>query len=109
MRGNIFHQYFLLAAETTADARLDDADPLYRQTQHGSHHAAHMEWNLRGSADHESIILIPIGDTDMRLDMRLLNFWHFVERLEDHIGIAEAFFHIANVNADVRREILVWV
>ena len=106
MRGNVFHQNFLLAAEAAADARLDHADSLDGQSQHGRQHSADVERHLRGGANHQSVIFIPIGDTHMRLDVRLLNFWHFVFGFEDFIGFGETFFHIANVNADFCGEIL---
>ena len=76
VRGHIFHQDFLLAAEAAADARLDHADALDGQAQHGRHHPAHVERNLRGGADNEAVVLVPVGDNNVRLDVRLLHLGH---------------------------------
>ena len=65
-----------------------------------------MERHLRGGADHQTVIFVPIGDTDMWFDMRLLHFRYFVFCFEDFICFSKAFFHVADVNADMGGEIL---
>jgi hypothetical protein len=105
MRGDIFHQHFLFAAEAAADARLDDADALDGQSQHGGEHTSHVEGYLRGGADHQPVILVPIRDRDVRLDVCLLHFRHAVFGFKDLIGFGESFFHVADVDADFRGEI----
>ena len=47
MRGDIFDQNFLLAAESAADARLDYANAFRRQLQNGREHAARVKRHLR--------------------------------------------------------------
>ena len=106
MSGHVFHQHFLFAAEASADARLDHADSLHGQSQNWCEHSSYVEWHLRGCANHETIIFIPISDTYMRLDMCLLNFWYFIFSFENFVGFGETFFNIADVNADFSGEIL---
>ena len=65
-----------------------------------------MERHLRGGTDHQTIIFIPVGHADVRLDVRLLDLRYLVFRFEDLIGFGESFFHVADVDADVGGEIL---
>jgi hypothetical protein len=109
VRGHVFHQYFLFAAESAANARFDHADAFHRQVQHWREHAPHMERHLRGRANDEPVIFIPIRHTDVRLDVRLLYLWHFILCFENFICFLEPFFHIANVNADLGGEIPRWI
>ncbi len=45
----------------------------------------------------------------MRLDVRLLDFGHFIFRFEDLIGFGKSFFHIADVDADLSGQILLGI
>ncbi len=98
--GHVFDEHFLLAAKTAADARLDDADALDRQAEHRREHAAHVEGHLRGRADDQPVVFIPPGDGHVRFDVRLLHLGHFVHAFEHPVGFGEAFFHVADVDAD---------
>ena len=65
-----------------------------------------MERHLRRCADYQTVIFVPIGDADVRLDVRLLYFWYFIFCLKNFICFSETFFNVANVNADFCGKIL---
>ena len=106
---HVFHQDFLLAAKTAANARLDHADALDRQVQHRGQDAPGVERHLRAGANHQPVILIPIGHCHVRLDMRLLNLGYFILGFEDVVGFGKAFFHIADVDPNLRRQVVLRV
>ncbi len=64
-----------------------------------------MERHLRAAADHQAVVFVPIGDDDVRLDVRLLHLGHAVLALEDVVGFGKALLHVADVDADVRRQV----
>ena len=45
----------------------------------------------------------------MRLDVRLLNFRNGVFRFKNLVGLGKSFFHVSDVNADLRGKILLWI
>ena len=108
MRCHILDQYFLLAAKSAPDARLDHPDALDRQPQHRRQDAPDVKRHLGAGADHQAVIFIPVGHRHMRLDMRLLDFGHPVIRLKDAIRLGKSLFHIANIDADLRRPVDRW-
>ena len=66
VRGYVLDQHFLLAAEAAADARFDHTDALGRQAQHRREDPPHVERHLSRSANHQTIIFVPIGHDDVR-------------------------------------------
>lgn len=82
---------------------------LIGRSRTGAEHSADVEGNLRGRANYQAVILIPIGHADVRLDMRLLDFGYFILGFENFIRLGEALVHVADINADVRREIFIRV
>ena len=103
---HIFDQHFLFAAKTAADARFDHPDALDRQARApGPGCAAHVERHLRAGADHQAVIFVPIGDDDMRLDVRLLHFGDVVFASKDLVGFGETFLHIADIDTDLGRQV----
>jgi hypothetical protein len=95
---HILDQYFLLAAKSAANARLDHPDALDRQPQDRRQDAAGMEWHLGAGTHHQAVVLIPIRDHHMRLNVRLLHFGHRIFLLINPVSFSESFFDIANVN-----------
>ena len=91
VRRHVLDHDLLLAAEAASDARLDHTNSLDRQSQHGRQHPPYVEGNLRGSPDHQAVILIPVGHDDMRLDRGLLDLGDFVLCLEKTIRRANPF------------------
>ena len=109
MRGHVLHQHFLFAAKAAADARLDDANALDGQIQHRGQHSPDVEGNLRAGANYQPVVFVPKCEGDVRLDVRLLYFGHFVLGLEDFVGLGEALLYVADVNADFGGEIFMGV
>ena len=105
VRADVLDHHLLLVAEPAADARFDDADALDRQPQHRRQDAAGVERHLRAGADHQAVILIPVGDADERLDRRLLHPRHLVLALEDVVGRLQRGVHIAQLDVDMRGQV----
>ena len=64
-----------------------------------------MEWHLCAAANYQTIIFIPIRDDHMRLNMGLLNFRYLIGFLKNMIRLFKPLLHIANIDADLRRQI----
>ena len=103
--GCVLYEDLLFAAKPTANAGLDDADALDRQAQNGGKYASSMERHLCGSADHQPVILVPIGDDHMWLNGRLLHLRNKVLALEDVVGLRKTLVHIPDIDEDVRSEV----
>ena len=97
---DVFDLDFLFAAKTAANAGFHDADALDRQSQHGGEHSARVEGHLRAGADYQTVIFVPVGDANMRLNMRLLHLRHVVNALENAVGFGKTFFYITDIDAD---------
>ena len=104
-RGRVLDQHFLLAAEPAADARLDHADALDRQAQHRRQDAPGVERHLRRGADDQPVVLVPVGDDDVRLEADLLHLGHEVLAFENVVRVGEALVDVADVDEDVRGQV----
>ena len=66
-------------------------------------------WNgtcVRG-ADDQPVVLVPIGDHDVRLDVDVLHLGDEVLALEDVVRLGKALVHVADVDVDVRGQVAV--
>ena len=68
-----------------------------------------MKGYLGAGTDNQAIVLIPIGDDHMRLDVRLVNFWHDIFFFKDLVRLCKAFLNVSNINMDVCSEITGWI
>ena len=109
MRGDILGQRFLLAAKPAADARLDHANSLGRQTEYRRENPARVERYLRRSANDEAVIFVPIRHDNMWLDAHLLHLRDDVLVFENPVCLFESFLDVANfdfyVCANVSRRV----
>ena len=64
-----------------------------------------MERHLGARADDQAIVLIPIADYHMRLNVGLLHLRHLIIRLKNLIGIRKSLVKIANINPDFSSQI----
>ena len=66
-----------------------------------------VERHLCAGPNYQPIILIPVGDNHMGLDMCLLNFRHFIRCLDNFIGFRKPFFNITDINVNLCRQIAI--
>ena len=100
MGGNIFNQNFLLVAKAAANARFNDPNSFDRKPQNRRHLPPNVERHLCARPNHQPIVLIPIGQGNMRLNMRLLHFGNSIFLFKDPVSLSKALFNIANVYAN---------
>jgi hypothetical protein len=105
VRTDVFDHHLLFVAEAAADARLDHPDALDRQPEHRGQDAPGVERHLRARADHQPIVLVPAGDTDVRLDGSLLHPRHLVFPLEDVVGRLQGRVHVPQFDAQAARQV----
>ncbi len=105
MSGHVLDQDFLFAAKTTADARLNHADTFNRQPQHRGKHTPHVERHLCAGANDQAIILVPVTDRHVWLDVRLLHFRHLVYRFINFVGLSKPLLYVPDIDADFSRQI----
>ena len=82
---DVFEQDLLLDAKTTADARLDDANPTWGQADNRRDNTADVVRYLRAGAHHQAIIFVPVGNDDMIFDRGLLHLWNDVLAFYHHV------------------------
>jgi len=102
---DVLDQHLLLDAEAAADTRLDHAYALGRQTNERGNDASHVIGHLRAGAHHQPVVLVPVGDGDMRLDRRLLHLRHAVLVLDDEISLGKTLLDVTDAGLDVRRHV----
>ena len=102
---DVFEQDLLLDAKTTADARLDDANPAWGQADNRRDNTADVVGNLRAGAHHKAIIFVPVGDDDMIFDGGLLHLWNDVLAFDHQVRFGEATLHVTNFGVKVRRDV----
>ncbi len=105
VRANIFDDDFLFASKAAAEARLDDADAFVGQAEHGRENAAHVKRNLGRGANHESVVLVPVRDTNVRLERDVLNLRHAILALEHAIRFRVARLQIAGFRLKMRGDV----
>ena len=105
VRGYVFHQHFLLAAEPASDTWFDDADTLDRQVQNRCQDATCMERHLCRGPNYQPVVLVPIRHADMRFDVRLLHLGDSVLSLEDAVSLGEAFIDVADVDSNFSSQV----
>ena len=59
-----------------------------------------MKGGLGGGTDDKTLIFVPVGDADVRLDRCLLYLLQPVGSFEDVGGLAQALLHIPNICTD---------
>jgi len=99
--GDVLDQHLLFASEAAADPRLDHPDPLRGEAEHRRQDPPHVEGNLGGSADHQAVVLIPVGDHHVGLQAGLLDLGDDVFPFEDVIGLLEPLVHLSDLDMDL--------
>ena len=102
---DVLDQHLLLAAEASADARLDHADALHRDAEERCQHAADVERHLRRRANHEPLVLVEPPVRHVRLDRAVLDALQLEGLLEDLLGLRECCVDVGGAAFDVRREV----
>ena len=68
----ILQEHLLFISKATADTRFNHTDVFHRQTDQRRDHPANVKWHLGAGAHYQPVIFIPICDTDMWFEVRVL-------------------------------------
>ncbi len=105
MTNDVLDQHFLLRPEGTADAGLDDPDPLDWQPQQRRHHASAVVGHLGGGPDDQALVAVPVRDRDVGLDRRALDLMNPEVLVEHHVCASKAGLDISDFGLDVVHDV----
>ncbi len=102
--GQILHEDILLGAVTTADAGLDDVDPVLREAGDFRADPPDMVRHLGGSVEDQPPAL-HFCEADVWLQRRMLDLARLVRAVHHRVGLREGFVDIADASAVGGRDI----
>jgi len=109
MGSHILNQNFLFVAKASANARLDDPDAFHRQSQHRSQLPPDMEGHLRARTDHQTVVFIPVSQSNVRFNMRLLHFRNHIFLFKDAVSFRKTFLDVTDIYPNLRGKVNSWV